>query len=54
VHAANVAFTSGFNEILLIGAILSFAGATLGFALVRASDFIQAQSEPEAAEPVPA
>jgi EmrB/QacA subfamily drug resistance transporter len=54
VHAAKVAFVSGFNEILLIGAILSFAGAALGFALVRASDFIQASPEPEAAEPVPA
>jgi hypothetical protein len=54
VHAANVAFVSGFNEILLIGAILSFVGAALGFALVRASDFVQAQPEPEAAEPVPA
>jgi EmrB/QacA subfamily drug resistance transporter len=54
VHAAKVAFVSGFNEILLIGAILSFAGAALGFALVRASDFIQASPQPEAAEPVPA
>jgi EmrB/QacA subfamily drug resistance transporter len=54
VHAAKVAFVSGFNEILLIGAILSFAGAALGFALVRESDFVQAQPEPEAVEPVPA
>jgi len=54
VHAANVAFTSGFNEILLIAAILSFAGAALGFALVRASDFVQAQASQEVAEPAPA
>jgi EmrB/QacA subfamily drug resistance transporter len=54
VHAAKVAFVSGFNEILLIGAILSFAGAALGFALVRASDFIQASPQPETVEPVPA
>ncbi|HET9162678.1 MAG TPA: MFS transporter [Solirubrobacterales bacterium] len=54
VHAAKVAFVSGFNEILLIGAILSFAGAALGFALVRASDFVPAQGETELAEPVPA
>ena len=54
VHAAKVAFVSGFNEILLIGAILSFAGAALGFALVRASDFVATSREPEAAEPVPA
>ena len=52
VHAANVAFVSGFNEILLIGAILSFVGAALGFALVRASDFVaptEAVPEPAAA-----
>jgi EmrB/QacA subfamily drug resistance transporter len=52
VHAAKVAFVSGFNEILLIGAILSFVGAALGFALVRSSDFVQsteAVPEPAAA-----
>ena len=37
----NVAFVSGFNEILLIAAILSFVGAALGFLLVRSSDFVQ-------------
>jgi len=41
VHAAKVAFVSGFNEILLIGSILSFVVAALGFALVRSSDFVQ-------------
>ena len=30
-HAADVAFVSGFNEILLIAAVLSFVGAALGF-----------------------
>jgi EmrB/QacA subfamily drug resistance transporter len=50
VHAAKVAFVSGFNEILLIGAILSFVGAALGFAFVRASDFVQ----PTEAVPEPA
>src|SRR6476659_1667044 len=54
VHAAKVAFVSVFNEILLIGAILSFLGAALGFALVRSSDFIQASPEAEATEPAPA
>jgi EmrB/QacA subfamily drug resistance transporter len=55
-HASAVAFTSGFNEIILIAAVLSFIGATLGFLLVRSSDFVQAtQAEDEtAAEPVPA
>jgi EmrB/QacA subfamily drug resistance transporter len=41
VHAADVAFVSGFNEIILIAAILSFVGAGLGFALVRSQDFVQ-------------
>jgi EmrB/QacA subfamily drug resistance transporter len=52
VHAAKVAFVSGFNDILLIGAIVAFLGAALGFALVRASDFVQpteAATEPAAA-----
>jgi predicted MFS family arabinose efflux permease len=52
VHAAKVAFVSGFNEILLIGAILSFAGAALGFALIHPRDFIQSTDtapEPAAA-----
>jgi len=52
VHAAKVAFVSGFNEIILIGAILSFLGAALGFALVRKSDFVEAKAETEPAEPV--
>jgi len=54
VHAAKVAFVSGFNEILLIGAVLSFVGAALGFALVRSRDFVKSTPEPEAAEAVPA
>jgi EmrB/QacA subfamily drug resistance transporter len=55
VHAAKVAFVSGFNEILLIGATLSFVGAALGFALVRQRDFVKsAPEETEATEPVPA
>ncbi len=49
-HAATVAFISGLNEILLIGAILSFAGAILGFTLVRRKDFFAAP-QPETAEP---
>ena len=51
-HAAKVAFVSGFNDILLIGAIVAFAGAALGFTLVRSRDFVQpteAAAEPAAA-----
>ena len=53
VEAAKTAYVSGFNEILLIGAGLSFLVAALGFLLVRSSDFVQAA--PDAApESVPA
>jgi hypothetical protein len=41
VQAADVAFVSAFNEIILIAAILSFVGAGLGFGLTRASNFVQ-------------
>ncbi len=54
VHAAKVAFVSGLNEILLIGAVVAFIGAALGFALVRSSDFVTAPAEAEPTEPVPA
>jgi EmrB/QacA subfamily drug resistance transporter len=49
VHAADVAFVSGFNEIILIAAILSFVGAALGFALVRSEDFVQHAGPDESA-----
>ncbi|HEX8752412.1 MAG TPA: MFS transporter [Solirubrobacterales bacterium] len=51
-HASTEAFVSGFNEIILIAAVLSFVGAGLGFALVRSRDFVQpteAAAEPAAA-----
>ena len=55
-HASTVAFVSGFNEIILIAAALSFVGAALGFVLVRSRHFVQATgAEPEpAGEPVTA
>jgi EmrB/QacA subfamily drug resistance transporter len=54
-HAAKVAFVSGFNEIIMIAAVLSFVGAALGFALVRSGDFFQptTQEAESAAEAVP-
>jgi EmrB/QacA subfamily drug resistance transporter len=39
-HAARGAFISGLNEILLVAAIVAFAGAVAGFALVRRRDFV--------------
>jgi EmrB/QacA subfamily drug resistance transporter len=53
-HASTVAFVSGFNEIILIAACLSFVGAALGFFLVRSRDFVQASPETAAPETVPA
>ena len=40
-------FISGMNEILLVGAILSFVGAALALLLVRRRDFVA--SGPQAA-----
>jgi EmrB/QacA subfamily drug resistance transporter len=39
-HAAHAAFVSGLDQILLVGAIVAFAGAVGGFALVRRRDFV--------------
>jgi EmrB/QacA subfamily drug resistance transporter len=41
VAAADVAFVGAFNTIILIAAILSFAGAAAGFLLTRSSSFVQ-------------
>ncbi|MGN6217367.1 MAG: MFS transporter [Solirubrobacterales bacterium] len=41
IHAADMAFVSGFNEILVIGAIVCFVGAVLGLFLTRSGDFVQ-------------
>ena len=58
-HASTVAFVSGFNEIILIAAILSLVGSACGFLLVRSRNFVQqtsAEAQPagEAGEPVTA
>jgi EmrB/QacA subfamily drug resistance transporter len=45
-HAAEVAFVSAFNEIILVAAAISFIGAVLGFALVRNSDFVKPGGPP--------
>lgn len=39
-HAARSAFVSGLNELFLVAAIVSFAGAALGLLLVRRRDFV--------------
>jgi EmrB/QacA subfamily drug resistance transporter len=52
--AANEAFISGFNEILLVGAVVAFTGAVIGFVLVRSRDFVAEHNGEPAAEPIPA
>jgi EmrB/QacA subfamily drug resistance transporter len=52
-HAATVAFVNAFNEIMLIGAVIAFVGATLGLILVRPQDFVP-QGAPAEAEAAPA
>jgi EmrB/QacA subfamily drug resistance transporter len=56
VNAANTAFISGFNEILLIGAAMAIVGGILGFVLVRKRDFAmggQAAQTAPSPEPTP-
>jgi hypothetical protein len=53
--ASKIAFVGALNDILLIGALVAFVGAALGFALVRSRDFVP-QGAPETApeaEPEP-
>jgi hypothetical protein len=54
-RAATTAFVAALNDILLIGAIVLFAGAVLVLALVRRSDFVDTpSSEPaDRREPEP-
>jgi EmrB/QacA subfamily drug resistance transporter len=52
--AANQAFITAFNEILLIGAAVALAGGLLGLLLVRQSDFVPAQQGGPATEPAAA
>jgi EmrB/QacA subfamily drug resistance transporter len=46
--AIHIAFTSALNDILLVGAIIAFAGAVLGLLLIRGRDFVT-QGAPEGA-----
>ena len=52
--AANQAFISGFNEILLVGGIVALVGAICGFVLVRSQDFVVHPSGDTATEPAAA
>jgi EmrB/QacA subfamily drug resistance transporter len=47
-EALRAAYISGFNEILLISAIVAFIGAGLAFALVRRRDFVALRPAAEA------
>ncbi|MFL5908831.1 MAG: MFS transporter [Solirubrobacterales bacterium] len=54
VQAAGVAFTNAFNDILLIGSLILFAGALSVAFLVRQSDFVPHGAPEGAVEGVPA
>ena len=45
VAAARRAFIDGLNEILIVAAVLAFAGAVLALLLVRRRDFVTATAE---------
>jgi EmrB/QacA subfamily drug resistance transporter len=51
LDAANQAFVSGFNEILLVGGVVAITGAILGLLLVRSSDFVPAGAGQAVPEP---
>jgi predicted MFS family arabinose efflux permease len=53
IAAANHAFITGFNEILLIGAVIAVAGGILGLLMVRARDFVPYAAAEPAREPAP-
>ncbi len=40
LHAVVTAFTTGFNQVFLVGAIIAFAAAALSFVLIRTRDFV--------------
>jgi len=44
LNASQASFIAGLNEILLVAAILAFAGAALAYVLVRGRDFVAAPS----------
>jgi EmrB/QacA subfamily drug resistance transporter len=52
--AANQAFISGLNDILLVGAAIAIVGGIVGFALVRSREFVQQPGGEAAAEPAAA
>jgi MFS family permease len=54
IQLAETAFDSGLNHILLLGAIVAFAGAALSGLLVRPADFVAAQVPAGAPQPVEA
>jgi hypothetical protein len=54
LNAANHAFVTAFNEILLIGAAVAIIGGILGLALVRQRDFLAPPAGEPSAQPAAA
>jgi EmrB/QacA subfamily drug resistance transporter len=57
IHAVRASFTTGLNEIFLVGAIISFVAAVLTLVLIRSKDFeaeaARSTPRPQAEAPVP-
>jgi EmrB/QacA subfamily drug resistance transporter len=53
-HIARAGYISGLNEIMLIAAILAFAGSAFAFFLIRQKDFVALAGAPSAAAEPPA
>ncbi len=53
LDAYRVGFSSTFNELMVIGAVVSFVGAVLALVLVRQKDFVPSGFAPVAAEAGP-
>ncbi|HEX4837366.1 MAG TPA: hypothetical protein VFV03_02430, partial [Solirubrobacteraceae bacterium] len=49
-HSHRVAFVGAFDSILEIAAVIAFAGALIGFTLVRSRDFIASHAPVSAGE----
>ena len=43
--AGRSAYIDAFNELLIVGAVVAFAGAVLALVLVRRRDFVTAPAE---------
>jgi EmrB/QacA subfamily drug resistance transporter len=53
-HAFRAGYVDALNDLFLVGAIIAFAGAIIGFALIRNRDFVVSPTEHATPEPAAA